>query len=316
MKGVEEVKRVVQSVFRDSAPVLTCGILTVALLSSALFGMTSYFRWTQELFSVGGSVFRTGHVHRLLTHTFSHSSFVQLLLSINVLLLLSGTLEKGVGTVRFLLIFLLLSLITGLCYSLVDLLQEFGPAEGLVPVALACAALTSSHSRSAKAFLCGLSLPIVALPWLFLVITTVIVPHSVLPCNIIGVLIGWMFGRGWFSLLDTSEAEACLLEKTMPFRVLRRIGGVLFVPASVEERRKTLLPLINPTPGSYPVQAYAPVSSMNRSDATGETYEGWPNPTAGAPLPPHSHDSVPCCEPSHSPGPQQSVGQCCNHDSR
>lgn len=74
----------------------------------------------------------------------------------------------------------------------------------------------------------------------------------------------------------------------MPFRLLRNIG-VLYVPASIEARRKTVHPPIIPTPGSYPVQAYAPVSStsnLQATETTPKTFEGWAHSyyTQGSPV--------------------------------
>lgn len=270
---------------RDIAPIPTCGILTVVLLSCVLFGIQTCFNFSPRVFSVGASVFQHGHLHRLFTYPFCHQSLAQLLLNITALAVLSGSLEKGFGTVRFLFLFAMLSIVTGLFYSLLDLLQGDGDHHhtgGLLPVALACVALTTVHTKMTKGFLCGVSFPTMALPWVLLIITTALVPLSVLPCNIIAILVGCMYGKGWFSLIDLSEARAAVVEKAMLFKLLRRISGITFIPASTEERRKTLLPQINPTPGSYPVQAYAPVSSINSTQATTKFYEGWSN-SANAP---------------------------------
>uniref|UniRef100_A0AAQ4QRA5 Peptidase S54 rhomboid domain-containing protein n=1 Tax=Gasterosteus aculeatus aculeatus TaxID=481459 RepID=A0AAQ4QRA5_GASAC len=200
------------------------------------------------------------------TYPFHHKTPAQLLLSVAALVLLGGSLERGVGTVRFLFLFSLLSSTAGFLYSVLDLVRSGdsrSPAEGLVPVTLACVALTTMRTKMTKGFLCGISFPTVALPWVLLLITSALVPHSVLPCNVVGILVGWMYGKGWLSLLNMSEVRAGALEKTVPFRLLRSIRGVKFVPASTEERRKTLLPRINPTPGSYPVQAYAPFPNVS-----------------------------------------------------
>ncbi|XP_057700286.1 rhomboid domain-containing protein 2 [Corythoichthys intestinalis] len=261
---------------KDVIPVVTSGMFLVTLTSCAVFGLHSYLDFSEASLSVGANVFVKGHVHALFTYSFYHRTLSQLLLSICTMLFLSGSLEKGFGTVRFLIVCIVLSTITGLLYAFVDLLQETnGPTEGLVPLALACVTLTTTHTKMTKGFLCGVSFPTMALPWAFVLITTIFVPHTVLPCSIISILVGWTHGRGWFSLVDVSEARAGLVEKTLPFRLLRSIGMVLFVPASTENRRKTLLPQINPTPGSYPVQAYAPAPSANMVvSGSAKMYEG------------------------------------------
>lgn len=312
-------------VFRDLVPVLTSGVVTVVLSSCALFGIQTHCGFAPGLLGVGASVLQSGHVHGLLAYPFHHRSLAQLLPSAAALALLGGSLEKGVGTVRFLLLFPLLSATTGLLYSVLDLLQAGGGrgrTEGLLPAALACVALTTVHAKTTKGFLCGVSFPAAALPWVLLVVTTALVPHSVLSCNVIAVLVGWMYGKGWFSPLDVSEARAGVLEKTLPFRLLRSVSGVMFVPASAEERRRTLLPQISPTPGSYPVQAYAPLSGVHSADATGRFHEGWqnsagalpgpgPGPALSPALSPHGHAHG--CGPSHGHCSEQSFGHGHSH---
>lgn len=276
--------------FKDLAPVPSCGILLVVILSCVLFGIQTFFNLTQGTLSVGASVFLNGRIHKLVTYSFYHHTSAQLLLNIVALVFLCGSLEKGLGTVRFLFFFSVLSTTTGLSYSLGDLLRGGNvqnEVEGLLPAVLACVTLTTTHTKVTKGFLCGISFPAMALPWILLIIAS-FAPRCSLPCNIIAILVGWIYGKGWFSHLELSEAKAGILEKTMPFRLLRRIGGVMFVPASTEERRKAILPQINPTPGSYPVQAYAPLSSLNAADSNATFHEGWPNATTvfAAPKPP------------------------------
>ncbi|KAF3687589.1 Rhomboid domain-containing protein 2 Rhomboid-like protein 7 [Channa argus] len=291
---------VIFQVFRDVTPVFSSGIVTLVVWSFVLFGIHTYFSLSPGVFSVGATVFQDGHLHRLFIYPFYHRTFAQLLLNLTALVFLNGSLEKGVGTVRFLSLFMVMSISTGLCYSFVDLLQNDSRqrhVEGLVPVVLGCVALTTMHTKMTNAFLCGVSFPTMALPWVFLIITTAVFPHTALPCNVIAILIGWIHGKGWLSCLDMSEARAGILEKTVPFRFLRRISHVMFIPASIEERRKTLLPQINPTPGSYPVQAYAPLTNIDTPGTAAIMYEGWPNSTSApsgptSSLHPHGHGSA------------------------
>lgn len=264
---------------KELAPFPSCGIVTVTILSCVLFGIQTFFNLTQAGLSVGASVFLNGHIYRLLTYSFYHQTSAQLLFNIAALLFLCSSLEKGFGTVRFLLLFPVLSTTTGLFYSLEDLLQYGGDeqeADGLLPAVLACVTLTTTRTKVSKGFLCGISFPSMALPWILLILAW-FAPRSRMPCNITAILVGWVHGKGWFSLLEVSEAKAGALEKMLPFRLLRRMSGATFVPASMKERRKTVLPQINPTPGSYPVQAYAPLSTLNAVHSTGRFHEGWPS---------------------------------------
>lgn len=267
---------------KELAPFPSCGVVTVMILSCVLFGVQTFFDLTQAGLSVGASVFLNGHVSRLLTYSFYHQTSGQLLFNIAALLFLCSSLEKGFGTVRFLLVFPVLSTTTGLFYSLEELLHgaDGQEAHGLLPAVLACVTLTTTRTKVSKGFLCGMSFPSVALPWILLLLAC-FAPGSRTPCNIMAVLVGWVYGKGWFSPLEVSEAKAGALEKTLPFRLLRRMSGVLFVPAATQERRKAVLPQIDPTPGSYPLQAYAPPSSLS---AVG-FHEGWPSASSQSAAP-------------------------------
>lgn len=298
-------------ILKEVTPKLSSGILTMVFASCLLFGIQKSCNLTKGFFSVNSSVYQNGHVHRLFLYPFYHRTGLQLLLSITAFVFLSGSLERGFGTVRFLVMFFLLSTTTGLAYALIDLLQgTTNQTEGLLAPALACMALTTMHTRMTKGFFCGVSFPTIALPWLFLIITTILIPNAVLPCNIVAILTGWMYGRGWFSLVQMTESRASALEKTRPFRFLRSISSTLFIPASTEERRKTLLPHISATPGTYPVQAYAPASSLSPQNSTAVSQEGWPSynysptPLTSAPLhshgQPHGHFHGHSCNHSHS----------------
>ncbi|KAM4595840.1 rhomboid domain-containing protein 2 [Fundulus diaphanus] len=272
---------------KDLVPVLTSGNLLVVLSSCVWFAVQTHLSLPQESLSIGATVFQSGHLHRLLLFPFHHRSLPQLLLSAAALLFLCGGVEKGLGTVRFLFLLLLLGSTTGVFYSFLDLLQDVSVhTEGLLPVVLACVALTTLHTKMTKGFLCGVSFPVVALPWVLLVICTALIPRSVLLCNVIAILVGWVYGKGWLSPVDMSESRAAVLEKLLPFRFLRSMSGGMFVPASSQERRRTLLPQINPTPGSYPVQAYAPLPSIATANATATMYEGWPQ--LASLTPPHT----------------------------
>ncbi|XP_061685412.1 rhomboid domain-containing protein 2 [Syngnathoides biaculeatus] len=279
----------VRRVLGDVVPAVTSGILLLSLTSCAVFALQRYLDLSQGSLSVGASVFLQGHVHTLFTFPFHHRTATQLLLGIWALLFLGGSLEKAFGTVRFLSACFVMSTIIGLSYALLDLLLgRSGPAEGLVPMALACVAVTTTHTKMAKGFLCGVTFPAVVLPWAFVLIAGALIPRTALPCGVVATLVGWMHGRGCFSLLDLSEVRAGLVEKTAAFRSLRSIRVAAFVPASAAERRKTLLPQINPTPGSYPVQAYAPASCANVAvGGNANMVEGWSNaaPAASGPAP-------------------------------
>ncbi|XP_072514860.1 rhomboid domain-containing protein 2 [Salminus brasiliensis] len=278
-KGLQGVSQAV------SALEFTSGIVFVVAVSSVLNIVTNYLDISSHLLSLESSLLLNIHVHKLLTYSFYHKDVGHLILSVGVLVFFCSGLEKGVGTVRFLHQLLLLSTSVGLPHILLELLL-FPPTNrssvsGLIPVSLAVLGMVTINSRMRKAPLLGVNVPTASFPWLLLLLITLFIPNTVLLCNVVAVVIGEMYGMGWFSVLEMSESRACVLEKKMPFRLLKKIAGVQFVPASAEERKKTLHVVCNPPPGSYPVQAYAPapLSAPQAAGSQPNSLDGWPYAT-------------------------------------
>ncbi|XP_051973095.1 rhomboid domain-containing protein 2-like [Xyrauchen texanus] len=267
--------------FADLAPDfdVTCGIAVVIVLSCVLSVLTYYSDISDNFFSLESSDVLGGHVYKLFTYCLYHKNMTGLVLSAIVMLYPCTGLEKGVGTVRFLYQLLLLSAISGLLHVLLESLL-FSPSyrssvNGLIPLALSVLGRVTVSSAMQKAYLMGINVPTTSLPWIFLIIITLFFPDTFFICNVLAIITGTIYGKGWFSLLDMSEPRASVLEKRFPFRLLKQIPGVQFIPASAEECKKRL-DLTDIPPGSYPVQAYAPVNA-----ATGQpnTFNGWPHST-------------------------------------
>ncbi|XP_022537226.2 rhomboid domain-containing protein 2 [Astyanax mexicanus] len=258
------------------------GIALVVAVSSALSIASGYLQLSPQLLSLDSNLLLSLHVHKLITYSFYHKGLGHLVICVGVLVFFCSGLEKGVGTVRFLHQLLLLSTCVGLLHVPLELLL-FSPTSrssvsGLIPVSLAVLGMVTISSRMRKALLMGVNVPTATVPWLLLLLITLFIPNTVLLCNVMAVVVGEMYGMGWFSLLEMSESKACVLEKKMPFRLLKKIPCVQFVPASAEERKKTLHAVCNPPPGSYPVQAYAP-APMSPPQAPGSlpsSLDGWP----------------------------------------
>ncbi|XP_048838902.1 rhomboid domain-containing protein 2 [Brienomyrus brachyistius] len=263
----------------------TSGVATVIAVSAVLFIVSTFCHIPADVGSLDSSAVLKGNVQRLFTYSFFHEDAWRLLLGAGALLLLGGGLERGLGTVRFLYLLLLLPACAGLLYALLEPLL-FGAAArgcvlGLVPAALSLQGAAVTRSLMRRAILFGINVPALALPWVFLLIAHLI-PGDVLLCNALAVIVGQIYGKGWLALLTVSESRASLLDKKMPFRLLRKLPGVTYMPACVEERRRTTHRLCKPAPGSYPVQAYAPVSSTLPTQAVGtlpQMYDGWKHST-------------------------------------
>lgn len=120
-----------------------------------------------------------------MTYSFHHKTVSQLLLSNGVLgwhweecghhCLVSASLYQHRGVILGLLLF-------GASAQ--------NQMEGFMPVSLSLMYMATVHSRMVKGFLFGVTVPMLALPWLFLFITTLLVPHTVFLCNVMAIIAG------------------------------------------------------------------------------------------------------------------------------
>lgn len=300
-----------------SAFEFTSGVVFVVTLSCVLSIVTNHFNISGHTLSLESSVVLNGHVHKLLTYCFYHKDVEHLFLSVAVLVSFCSGLEKGVGTVRFLHLLLFLVTSIGVIHVLLELLL-FSPStrssvSGLIPASLAMLGMVTISSRMRKAFLLGFTVPTAALPWLLMFIVYLFIPNTVFLCNVLAVITGQMYGMKWFSVFQMSESKACVFEKMVPFRLLKKITWVHFVPASAGERKKILHTICSPSPGSYPVQSYAP-ASMFASQAKGNalsSVDGWSHSTII-----QQNYTKPSLNPGYSIGPRfgSSHGHTHGHD--
>ncbi|XP_073686229.1 rhomboid domain-containing protein 2 [Garra rufa] len=269
--------------FADFAPVteLTCGVVIVIVLSCVFSVIPYNLDISEHFFSLESSAVISGHVYKLFTYFLYHKNMTHLFLSAILMGFPCSGVERGIGTVRFLYRSLLLLSICGLLHVLLESLL-FSPSSrssvnGLVPLAMSVLGMMTINSAMRKAYIMGVSVPTASLPWIILTIITLFFPNTVFLCNVLAIVTGISHGMGWFSLLEMSESRASVLEKKFPFRLLKQIPGVQFIPASTEDRKKPL-DLTDIPPGSYPVQAYTPVNAAN-GQVTGRppnTFDGWP----------------------------------------
>ncbi|XP_066507441.1 rhomboid domain-containing protein 2 [Hoplias malabaricus] len=261
---------------------VSSGVMFTVAVSTILCVVSGYLHISEQILSLESSSILNGQVHRLLIYSFYHKDVGHLFLSVVVLVIFCSGLEKGVGTVRFLHQLFLLSTFVGLLHVFLELMLFSPPnrslVSGLIPVSLAILGTVTIRSPMRKALLLGVNVPTASLPWLLLLLFTFFIPNTVFLCNAVAVIIGEIYGMGWVSVLEMSESRACVLEKKIPFRLLKKMAGVQFVPASAEERKKTLHAICNPPPGSYPVQAYAPVPNLTlqATESLHNHLDGWP----------------------------------------
>ncbi|XP_070591243.1 rhomboid domain-containing protein 2 [Erythrolamprus reginae] len=202
---------------------------------------------------------REGQVYRLVTYIFVYENVISLICGAVIILYFAGSFEKMVGTVKHSFLTLAFAVSLALLYLVLrtmasDLLKMID-AEGFTPVAFAMLAASIARSRMKRTVLFGVNFRMAFVPWLLLCIAWII-PSSSFLANLCGLLIGNIYGYGYCFNLDFSESTASCLDQKFPFRLLKRIPGVKYVPGSLAERRAFQNRKLNPVPGSYPTQTY------------------------------------------------------------
>lgn len=308
-----DLKRDVFQKVKSFLPVfeITSATGVIIVISIALFLTTACFNIDPDVFGLEPTDVASLHVYKLLTYTLFHADLPSLLCNIAILWYFGSGLEKSVGTVKYCYLFVVFSVASGLL-SLLLVYIVYGvegteDISGFTPVVFAMIGMTSTRSKIRRALLFGVSIPVVLAPWVLLLIAFV-VPRTVFLCNVSGIVVGEIYGVGLCFILDLSESRASILDKKRPFRLLRKLRGAVYVPASVTERRAALLKKYNPPPGSYPTQAYVPVQDTQNQDPYSRvygnwgnhshnygSYGGWPSPGHG-----HSHTAAHQCS-SHTP---------------
>uniref|UniRef100_A0A8C6XX88 Peptidase S54 rhomboid domain-containing protein n=1 Tax=Naja naja TaxID=35670 RepID=A0A8C6XX88_NAJNA len=198
-------------------------------------------------------------VYRLVTYIFVYEDVISLVCSAVIIWYFAGSFEKMVGTVKHSFLTLAFAVSLALLYlvlrTMASSLLKMMDAEGFTPVAFAMLAASIARSQMKRTMLFGVNFHMAFVPWLLLCIAWIIPSCSFL-ANLCGLLIGNIYGYGYCFALDFSESTASCLDQKFPFRLLKRIPGVKYVPGSLAERRAFQNKKLNPVPGSYPTQNY------------------------------------------------------------
>ncbi|XP_039612701.1 rhomboid domain-containing protein 2 [Polypterus senegalus] len=262
---------------------ITSATLATLLLCAGVFVTTALFGVSPEILSLQPDGLAHLKVYKLLSYTFFHADINSLLCNIVILWYFGISLEKSVGTVKYCYYFVIFSVFPGLLCIFLEYvlygLEGNEDLQGLTSVVFAMIGMSSVKSSMRRTLFFGINIPTVAVPWLLLIFALA-VPGSSFLCNVSSIIIGKIYGKGFCVLLDFSEAKASLLDKKMPFRFLRKWEKIGYVPASLSERRSMQQKRINPRPGLYPTQAYAPVQNNpvpHRTDPYFQAHGGWVN---------------------------------------
>ncbi|XP_034276820.1 rhomboid domain-containing protein 2 [Pantherophis guttatus] len=248
----------------EKFPVATCLTILLSLLVSGP-GLLQRSRSnglpddSLSAFLLRPAAVREGQVYRLVTYIFVYEDVISLVCSAVIIWYFAGSFEKMVGTVKHSFLTLAFAVSLALLYlvlrTMASGLLRMTDAEGFTPVAFAMLAASIARSRMRRTVLFGVTFHMTFVPWLLLCMAWII-PSSSFLANLCGLLIGNIYGYGYCFALDFSESTASCLDQKFPFRLLKRIPGVKYVPGSLVERRAFQYRKLNPVPGSYPTQNY------------------------------------------------------------
>ncbi|KAJ7309011.1 hypothetical protein JRQ81_008296 [Phrynocephalus forsythii] len=200
-------------------------------------------------------------VYRLVTYIFVYEDVVSLVCGAVLVWYFAGSFEKSVGTVRHCCLAVAFAVASALLYLLLGLVAPFlqlGPVadlEGFLPVAFAMLAASVARSRMRRTLLLGVNVRMALVPWLLLGVAW-LVPCSSFLGNCCGLVIGNVYGYSYRFGVDLPESTVSRLDQKLPFRWLKVIPGLKYVPGSLAERRAAQSRRVNPVPGSYPTQTY------------------------------------------------------------
>ncbi|NXX49651.1 RHBD2 protein, partial [Tricholaema leucomelas] len=179
-------------------------------------------------------------VHRLLTYIFFYEDLPSLACGAVIIWYVGGSFEKSAGTAKHCFLTCIFAILTALLYLL---LQAFAPkpsevedAKGFLPVAFATLGVTTTRSQMKYSLVLGIRVPVLLVLWLLLSLSR-FVPGSCFLGNLCGFFTGAVFGLRYCSFLDFLEPVVSKLDQMLPFRLLRKIPGLKYIPASSEERR-------------------------------------------------------------------------------
>uniref|UniRef100_A0A6J0UIX2 Rhomboid domain-containing protein 2 isoform X1 n=2 Tax=Pogona vitticeps TaxID=103695 RepID=A0A6J0UIX2_9SAUR len=238
------------------------------VLLSLLVSVPRLLRWGAEggplgdspsAFSLRPEAVRGLEVYRLVTYIFVYEDVISLVCGTVLIWYFASSFEKSVGTARHCCLTVSFAVASALLYLLLwgplSGHLEVAALQGFTPLALAMLAASVARSRMRRTLLLGVNVRMALVPWLLLGFSWLI-PNSSFLGNTCGLLVGNVYGYSYCLGMDLPESTVSRLDQKLPFRLLKRIPGLTFIPGSLAERRASQSRKLNPVPGSYPTQSY------------------------------------------------------------
>lgn len=178
-------------------------------------------------------------VWRLLTYSFCHKGAPSLLCSAALLIVLSQRQERRWGTVRFLALSLLSATAPALIYALLVYLGVGSPGP-VCGYSVAHFAMLSAHCRHARQRKILHRVPVPALPWLVLGLTSLLLPDSPALLHLCGVCVGTSYSSSFLGWLEKGEGLAVF--RPLPHNFFIPSGTRDQLPLTSTDRRPQLTP--------------------------------------------------------------------------
>lgn len=204
-------------------------------------------------------VLGSGSFYRLITYTYFHEDLRTLVCSCLIAWYFGGGFEENIGTVKFCFLTPLFAVWSGLLFLAVIAtgfsLQAIEEVQGFTSVAFTMISVFTMRTNLRRLIFFGFMVPTKLMPLLFL-LPALFIPHATVLSNLCGILVGVIYGMGGCFFLDPSESLLSRMDQIVPFRILKSIPVLRYIPATTVERNASQSRKINPPPGSYPTQQY------------------------------------------------------------
>lgn len=230
----------------NTLPLFTLGV-TAAMF---LFWFLSFVSSIATAFALKPSDLGNFELSRLTTYPLVHSSSMQFIISIAAFVPLCSRFERQYGTLRSLAMFLgPFESVPGLIYCFLDgfVLRQDGIISGcsvfvFVLLSIEAARYTSGSGSNRNVVVAGKEIPVVAAPFLILILTTIFLPGGSFICHGAAIGVGSLFasGRVDFLLLPLKivnfvEVKADRLIVLVPHYITAEAASTSFTPLPVSE---------------------------------------------------------------------------------
>ncbi|XP_039248229.1 rhomboid domain-containing protein 2-like [Styela clava] len=186
--------------YLTNLPVVTT-VLFVAIIVCYKIKLARHF--TDVILCVQPHMIMTGQVSRLIKYVIHHKNVKNLLLSLASLAIFGTVAERQAGSIRYLFLMTIFAILSASLTVFFSILLGFSshysslmyscPALGLTPALFGIIVLVFKNSPMKKSVILFVMLPNVAIPWLLLISSQVILQDTTFISNLSGCIVGSLY---------------------------------------------------------------------------------------------------------------------------